>query len=70
MDRDYKWRVNDFNKFYIRVPSLKELAWNALLASDPDLISTDRAELLNRGIPQEFAERIDQKLPNAEPKLE
>jgi len=43
---------------WLRVPSLKELSWQALVDSRPDILHQPRHSLLQVGIPPDIVDRL------------
>ena len=43
----------------LKVPSLKELCWEALLESDPGILHQSRQSLLQIGVPPDLVDRLD-----------
>jgi len=44
---------------WLRVPSLKETCWQALIESQPDILDQPRQSLLEVGIPPDLVKRLD-----------
>ena len=55
---DSTTRTNQVFKIWLRVPSLKEISWEALIYYRPRLVDKSRSELLSIGIPPDFVKRV------------
>lgn len=51
-------RTNDVFKIWLKIPTLKEICWEALLHYNSKIRLSSHTELLNMGIPQDLASRV------------
>lgn len=52
-------RTNEIYKIWVTIPKLSEISWDAMLHYHPKLPTYSKDELLEIGIPNKFANRID-----------
>ena len=61
MDTTSIFRSKSINYTWLTIPSLREIAWEALLYYYPDIKSVKRTDLLYEGIPINLVDRLDLK---------
>jgi len=57
-------RTNQVFKIWLKVPKLKEMAWEAVLSYNKSIKGSTHSELQKLGIPLEFANRVHPSPPS------
>ncbi|GIY73673.1 kelch domain-containing protein 10 [Caerostris darwini] len=59
-------RTNTLYSMWLKIPSLSQMAWQAMLNYTPHIARIDKSKLYEAGIPLQFIKQIDFDIPNDE----